>query len=277
MKKTFALLALAGVFVLAGCSSADTDGMPRQSTQQFPPGARQPEVAPVDWDSFELLQVTVSRSQRFGSVHHQVLGSFTDPEELALFSEAFRSAEKIEGQLDIRLPEYDLSFASGDGQSGFHLWLGQESGVRGIYMSIKDTGTGYTLSAGHTDRLRELIRSIPYDSAKAIANGDVVNVHGNFSNADQLTRFFSQVREGVDSEVHIVSYTKEGDPIFEDLLFDGVAIRYTYDNTMDDFGVPVRSTDYCKNVDQEGSKYILSKCDRDGGSKTYEFDIPTEE
>lgn len=267
-RKRIWLVMLAGLLLLAGCGMSKPAGKPteepRPSTQENPPsGERRPEVTPVEWKGTEFRQVVVSRSQRFGSVYPAALGAFEGQKELEAFVKAFRSAEKMGGQLDIAKPEYDVSFVGEDGEAGFHLWLGYESGTKGLYTYVEDSGTGYVLSEEHTDRLRELIRSLDYTPEQAAANGDIVNVHGKPTNLDNWTEFVEQVRSGNLAEAHITAYTIEGDPIFEDLLFDGQAIQYTYDNSMDGFGVPRRSTDFCKNLEQDGSRYTLSKCDDD--------------
>ncbi|MFC4598349.1 DUF4362 domain-containing protein [Cohnella hongkongensis] len=253
--------ALAALLLLSGCGASKPAGEPMPSTQENPASPeRKTEIAIVKWGEAEFGQAVVSRSQRFGSVYPAPLGEFPAGESLQAFVEAFRDAEKMEGVLDIGKPEYDVSFVGEDGEAGFHLWLGYQPGSRGLYTYVEDTGTGYTLTEEHTDRLRELIRSLDYTPDQASANGDIVNLHGELTNLDKWTNFVEQVQAENPSEAHMTSYTIEGDPIFEDFIFDGQAIQYTYDNTMDAFGVPKRSIDYCKNLEQDGGRYTLSKC-----------------
>ncbi|WP_372631808.1 DUF4362 domain-containing protein [Cohnella sp.] len=253
--------ALAALLLLSGCGAAKPAGEPMPSTQENPASPeRMTEIAIVKWGEAEFGQAVVSRSQRFGSVYPAPLGEFPAGERLQAFVEAFRDAEKMEGVLDIGKPEFDVSFVGEDGEADFHLWLGYQPGSRGLYTYVEDTGTGYTLTEEHTDRLRELIRSLDYTPDQASANGDIVNLHGELTNLDKWTHFVEQVRAGNPSEAHLTSYTIEGDPIFEDFIFDGQAIQYTYDNTMDAFGAPKRSIDYCKNLEQDGGRYTLSKC-----------------
>lgn len=263
MRRRYWIAALAGLLILAGCGASKPEGGPRPSTQEGKPssGESKVEIAPVKWQDTEFAQAVVSRSQRFGSVYPAPLGVFAEQAKLEAFVEAFRDGEKLEGVLDTVRPEYDVSFVGEDGKAaGFHLWLGYQPGSKGLYMYVEDTSTGYRLTEENTDRLRELIRSLDYTPDQAVSNGDIVNLHGTLTHSDKWTHFVEQVRAGNPSEAHITSYTTEGDPIFQDLLFDGQVIQRTYDNSMDGFGVPQRSINFCKSLDQDGTRYTLSKC-----------------
>jgi hypothetical protein len=267
MKKAMWIGILACLLAATGCGTVQRTEEPQPSTvsNEVPKHYGDDTFQPLDWEKAEISQVTVSRSQSIGEVYPAALGSFVNAEDLALFREAFRSAEKKTGMLDIGIPEYDLSFADEEGQRGFHLWLGDRPGSPGLYTYVNATGTGYTLSAEHADRLREKIRSLAYTREQAIANGDIVVELGRKSNLDRWKQFVESVREGgASGEAHITDYTIEGQPIFRDLIYDGQAIRYTYDNRMDSFGTPTRVTTYCKALDQEGTEFSLSKCDSEG-------------
>lgn len=74
-----------------------------------------------------------------------------------------------------------------------------------------------------------------YDSETAIRNGDVVNLHGQTYNVDKLDAFMADVKSGRKAKVQISEYTIEGDPILQILEYDGKVIRYTYDNSRDQF------------------------------------------
>ncbi len=75
-----------------------------------------------------------------------------------------------------------------------------------------------------------------YDSETAIRNGDVVNVHGQTYNVEQLDAFIDIVKSGHNAKVQITEYTIEGDPIIQILEYDGKVIHYTYDDSRDKFG-----------------------------------------
>lgn len=74
-----------------------------------------------------------------------------------------------------------------------------------------------------------------YDLETAIKNSDVVNVHGQTYNVEQLNAFLANVKSGHKAKVQITEYTNEGDPIFQILEYNGQVIRYTYDNSKDKF------------------------------------------
>jgi hypothetical protein len=78
--------------------------------------------------------------------------------------------------------------------------------------------------------------SKPYDSDRAIQNGDIVSVRGKLYNGEKWNAFLSSLENHSTSAVRITQYTTEGDPIFYELAYDGSSVRYTYDNSMDAFG-----------------------------------------
>jgi hypothetical protein len=148
----------------------------------------QSEQSVADWDKQNLRQVILSRSQRFGEVNSAVLGAFTQQDELEIFTEAFRSAEQMTGQLDIRKSDYDIIFITEDTQHSFHLWLDPRVDG-GLYTSVSETGRGYKLTEDAAGKLNKLARSLPYTSEQAASNGDVVNMHGKITNLEKWVRF----------------------------------------------------------------------------------------
>jgi hypothetical protein len=119
--------------------------------------------------------------------------------------------------------------------------------------------------------------SKPYLPEKAIKNGDIVNVHGKISNLEKFLQFVKNVNNGVKDKVRITSYTTEGDPIFDNLDFNGKNIKYTYDNSQDSFGRPEIKSDTCSEIGStntvNGVEYHLSKCSSNVG-KTFIFSVP---
>jgi len=111
----------------------------------------------------------------------------------------------------------------------------------------------------------------PYRSEQAIQNGDVVNLHGKYSNMEKWHRFLKNVEQNKEDKVRITQYTIEGDPIFYELVFDGKVIHYTYDNSMDAYGSDSgRPSTSCtgmgsKKAEQGQDFYALTGCDSDTG------------
>ncbi|MED4783855.1 DUF4362 domain-containing protein [Brevibacillus choshinensis] len=112
----------------------------------------------------------------------------------------------------------------------------------------------------------------PYRSEQAIKNGDVVNLHGKISNWERWEQFIKNVDQQKADQVRITSYTTEGDPIFDELVYDGKGIEYTYDDSMDAYGGNNRSRQVtkCEGIEEKQEKngqigYQLKGCDKEFG------------
>jgi hypothetical protein len=109
----------------------------------------------------------------------------------------------------------------------------------------------------------------PYYPAEAIKNGDIVNDHGEISNLDKFKQFMKNVNNGVKDKIRITSYTTEGDPIFDNLGYDGKKIKYTYDDSQDRYGGSGIKSATCSDIErtnyENGVEYHLSKCSSDIG------------
>ncbi|MCQ6563281.1 DUF4362 domain-containing protein [Paenibacillus mendelii] len=106
--------------------------------------------------------------------------------------------------------------------------------------------------------------SKPYNYDTAIANGDIVNLHGQLKNVERLQEFYQNISQNKKDDIRITQFTEEGDPIFYDLEFNGEEIKYTYDTTKDNHGKNrVRSTT-CKTLIatkiDTGVEYTLEGC-----------------
>lgn len=256
-RSAIALLALS----LAGCGNRTDEG------------DAAPEPTPVSLEKLTAASVTVSRSEDFGRTNPAPLGAFSEAGPVETFVEAFRSADRIDGMLDVRRPDYDVVIASADGKaSSYHLWLDRNAGG-GMVTTIADTGTGYRLSEEESGKLRGLIFGLRYSPEQAAENGDVVNGFGGIRNLDRWKRFVGNVENGRADSVHLTSYTVEGAPIFYDLRFDGKAIAYTYDGTMDGYGgSPSKQYAYCKGLGETDELgYLLSGCDNEEARATFHF------
>lgn len=78
-------------------------------------------------------------------------------------------------------------------------------------------------------------RLLPYSPNTAIANGDVVSVHGKTTNLDRLDEFISKVHSGENDKIQVTTYTIEGDAIISTLSFDGKIIECKVDTRRDAF------------------------------------------
>ncbi len=119
----------------------------------------------------------------------------------------------------------------------------------------------------------------PYDSEEAIENGDVVNRHGEISNLEKFENFIKNVESGAKDKIRITMYTHEGDPIFDNLNYDGNKIQYTHDDSQDGYAGSekgIKSTS-CSNIEsrnnEDGVEYYLSECSSEVGN-TFNFRIP---
>lgn len=106
-----------------------------------------------------------------------------------------------------------------------------------------------------------------YDSSKAIKRGDITILHNGVHYLERFEQFLEYLANNQEDTVRVTSYTKEGDPIFEDLHFDGNDIQYTHDNSHDAFGGQDKGQemDVCKNImssvnDQNEVEYVLVDC-----------------
>jgi Domain of unknown function (DUF4362) len=77
---------------------------------------------------------------------------------------------------------------------------------------------------------------------------DIVVKHTSTENLDRLKEFIQNVNNKKKDEVRVVAYTKEGDPIIEDLTFDGKELKVTTDTTRDKFGQPTITTRTCSSI-----------------------------
>jgi hypothetical protein len=114
-------------------------------------------------DIHNVDQVIVSRSRAFGQTNDSVYGTFTEPKDISAFEEAFRTAEKILGMLDVRKPDYDIVIVIKGSHRSVHLWLDSKLD-NGVYAEVSDTGTGYKLTTSASKTLKGMIAGLRYNS-----------------------------------------------------------------------------------------------------------------
>jgi len=107
----------------------------------------------------------------------------------------------------------------------------------------------------------------PYPPDEAIRNGDIVNLHGQYSNLHLWQGFLKNMENKQTDQIRITQYSIEGAPIFYELLYSGTDIAFTYDNSMDGFAGngKGRQSTVCsgikkKKFESSGEMFILTGC-----------------
>lgn len=267
---------IAMLMLVTGCGAGADGDMKRVSGSSGQEAETHRQEAEFPWASVGEMttlplrgdQVIVSRSIDFGTVNARPYGIFADEAEVEAFTKAIRTGDKINGMLDVDFPDYDVVVDHGGVRQIIHLWLDQTNNS-GMYTYTSDTGTGYTLTDKSAKELIELIWERPYTPDQAAANGDVVVTPMNeVRNTDRWHAFASHVRSGIQDELQVAYYTKEGSPIFRNIMYSGDSLRLRYDTTHDAFGKPLDVTDFCDGIKEEktdeGTIYTLAGCEGGG-------------
>ena len=107
-----------------------------------------------------------------------------------------------------------------------------------------------------------------YGSEEAIKRGDIV-YQNEVINLERFEQFLSNLSKNKEDKIRVTGYTDEGDPIFQDLQFDGKFIQYRFDNSNDEFAGNDRGiqTDVCtKIIEKENAQgtvdYLVSGCSK---------------
>ena len=72
-----------------------------------------------------------------------------------------------------------------------------------------------------------------YSSKEAIKRGDIVYQQSKVANLTRFEQFLTNLSNKKEDTIRVTSYTHEGDPIFQDLQFNGKVLKYTHDNSND--------------------------------------------
>jgi uncharacterized lipoprotein YehR (DUF1307 family) len=95
---------------------------------------------------------------------------------------------------------------------------------------------------------------------------DIVNTHGNVENLGRFENFYENVQNGKKDNIRIVYYTEEGDPILQDLSYDGIFFKSITDTRRDKFGEGSLIYLTCTNIeyttinDIADNVYKLTEC-----------------
>ena len=100
---------------------------------------------------------------------------------------------------------------------------------------------------------------------KGVENVDVRNRHGSIEGIERMIQFYDNIQKGVPSNLRIVHYTTEGDPILTDLSYDGEMLEVKHDSTRDKYGSGETTKINCGNLVEEvndtNTSYIAVECD----------------
>lgn len=102
----------------------------------------------------------------------------------------------------------------------------------------------------------------PY--VRGVENVDVLNTHGSIEGLERMQSFYHNMQNGVSSDLRIVHYTTEGDPIVTDLTYNGESLEVKDDSTRDTFGSGEITTNSCSKMIEEVNptniSYIAVDC-----------------
>jgi hypothetical protein len=148
MKKIsfLSLLFFISCLSLIACSTDNkvTPSLSKVDEEAINPNKENPNLA----ENIEI--VTINKMMNFSEVDENSLIEITNPEDIKIIEEAFRSAVKQEGSVDMSDPEYKIDF----GEDVYYLWIVETSGT---IMNLIDTHTIYTLSEQSAQNVFELI------------------------------------------------------------------------------------------------------------------------
>ncbi len=100
--------------------------------------------------STPIEQVDVYKMENFTDAKENSLISYTDIEEVETFVNAFKTAKKEPGVVDMAEPDYRVEF----GDESYFLWISPEQGA---VMNENDTHTIYSLTKKSARKIYELV------------------------------------------------------------------------------------------------------------------------
>ncbi|WP_223642265.1 DUF4362 domain-containing protein [Planococcus sp. 4-30] len=108
---------------------------------------------------------------------------------------------------------------------------------------------------------------------KSFDEADIIeNTHGDVTNGDRLYQFYENTVSGEEDAVRVITYTTEGDPIYQDLTYNGNEIESVEDSREDEFGSGEVITRQCNSIILLTSEtelvYVLEGCDPEDGMNT---------
>lgn len=88
---------------------------------------------------------------------------------------------------------------------------------------------------------------------------------GEVKNIDRFYAFLENINEKESDHIQIIQFTTEGDPIYQDIQFDGTEFTSTVDNSRDEYGSGGIRETVCTELEIEESDeridYLLKGCE----------------
>lgn len=112
----------------------------------------------------------------------------------------------------------------------------------------------------------------PQQTKKAdkVNSGEIIISYSGIENADRFHEFTKRIAKHEKDEIRIMQRTIEGDPIYQNVRFDGQDYQYTHDNREDAYGTKEVTKDKCKDFrvieTNTETTALLEKCEDRGGS-----------
>lgn len=148
MKKIsfISLLFLICCLSLIACSTDNKvkTSLSKVDKEAITPKKENPNIA----ENIEIVKI--NKMIKFSEVVENSQIEITNPEDIKILEEAFRSAVKQDGSADMSDPEYKIDF----GEDVYYLWITETSGT---IMNLVDTHTIYALSEQSAQGVFELI------------------------------------------------------------------------------------------------------------------------
>lgn len=94
---------------------------------------------------------------------------------------------------------------------------------------------------------------------------DVIGMYGEIENIKRFKEFLNNVEQGNNDSIRVVIYTVEGDPMLQELEYDGEVIKSITDTRRDKFGEGSIFSTTCTSIEvvktTEMTEYILKGCE----------------
>lgn len=120
---------------------------------------------------------------------------------------------------------------------------------------VNENGNGESQSTG---------KETPNLYVKGVDDVDVLNTHGGIEGIERVQRFYDDMKSGVPSDLRIVFYTIEGDPIVRDLKYNGESLEVKNDSSRDAYGSgeirTIRCGQLIEEVNPTNTSYIATDC-----------------